>query len=50
MNELQRTGPAAIQDFEARALAGLREALGINVYVRLVEPRQIERSQGKAVT
>jgi hypothetical protein len=30
-------------------LDGLRQALGITVHVRSVEPRQIERSQGKAV-
>ena len=34
---------------ETRALDTLRQALGIKVHLRVVEPRQIERSQGKAV-
>jgi len=33
---------------EASALGTLHQALGINVRVRVVQPRQIERSQGKA--
>ena len=48
LEESRRAGAAA-NDLEARALESLRDALGINVHVRMVEPRQIERSQGKAI-
>ena len=41
--------PFTVAQFETRALDTLRQALGIKVRVRVVEPRQIERSQGKAV-
>jgi len=40
--------PLSLAQIEARALDTLRQALGINIRVRVVEPRQIERSQGKA--
>ena len=40
--------PLSLAQIEARALDTLRQALGINIRVRVVEPRHIERSQGKA--
>jgi phenylacetate-CoA ligase len=46
--DVHRSGPSALQQLQARALDGLHQALGIRVQVRCVEPRQIERSQGKA--
>jgi len=41
--------PLTFAQLEERALDTLRQVLGIKVRVRVVEPRQIERSQGKAV-
>jgi phenylacetate-CoA ligase len=46
--DVHRSGPSALQQLQARALDGLHQALGIRVQIRCVEPRQIERSQGKA--
>jgi phenylacetate-CoA ligase len=46
--DVHHAGAPAIGDVTTRALDSLHQALGINVQVRVVEPHQIERSQGKA--
>jgi phenylacetate-CoA ligase len=47
--DVHRSGPSARREVEARALERLRQTLGINLHIRMVPPREIERREGKAV-
>jgi len=47
--ELYRRGEYAVKRVQEQAVEELHEMLGLTVQVRVVEPRQIQRSEGKAV-
>lgn len=47
--ELYRRGEYAVKRVQEQAMGELHEMLGLNVQVQVVEPRKIQRSEGKAM-